>query len=423
MIMRMAKEAADSMAERAAVLGGHALAWVGNAVERRLHEDRFVVADQTPFEIIHEDGLLSVRRYPALEEEEIAFGAGTLNVSRDTHRVPILLVPPLAADPLNFDLLPERSLVRYLLARGFRVYLADFGSPDASNSDLNLSAYTTHMLKTAVEQVRANSGESELSLVGYCMGGLFALVYAAWSHDAGIRNIVTIASPIDIYQMGMAGRMLGAMQGPVRLIRRYTAIRIHALDPARMRIPGWMASQMFKLTSPMGVVRGYVDLLMNMWDREYVIHYQTMSKWFNRMHDYPGGIVQDFVVRVGLDNQFASGRIALGEDEEALLERIECSMLAIAGDNDKIVTVDAARKVLDIVKSADKRFRVAPGGHAGVFAGSRAAATTWTWTADWLAQRSDGAVRRAKPRRQSKPQTKPKPKPRTRAARGLAAKK
>jgi Ca2+-binding RTX toxin-like protein len=43
-----------------------------------------------------------------------------------------------------------------------------------------------------------------------------------------------------------------------------------------------------------------------------------------------------------------------------------------AGDNDTLVSVEAARKVLDIVSSKDKEFRVVPGGHAGVFAGSKA---------------------------------------------------
>ncbi|HVT36773.1 MAG TPA: hypothetical protein VHE37_14380, partial [Nevskiaceae bacterium] len=79
-------------------------------------------------------------------------------------------------------------------------------------------------------------------------------------------------------------------------------------------------------------------------------------------------------------------------NQQALLDKIDCSLLAIAGENDKIVTVEAARKVMDIVGSADKQFETAPGGHAGVFAGSRAPQTTWTLAAEWLAPRSDYAA-------------------------------
>ena len=50
--------------------------------------------------------------------------------------------------------------------------------------------------------------------------------------------------------------------------------------------------------------------------------------------------------------------------------------------------MSAARKVLDIVSSEDKEFCVVPGGHAGVFAGSRAPENTWNISADWLFDRS-----------------------------------
>jgi polyhydroxyalkanoate synthase len=107
------------------------------------------------------------------------------------------------------------------------------------------------------------------------------------------------------------------------------------------------------------------------------------------MHDYPGGIIQDIVLRVGLDNQFAKGKVRLGGENKALLDRINCSLLAIGGMNDRIVTIEAAKKVMDIVASADKDFIQAPGGHAGVFAGSKAPGTTWLFAADWLSTRSD----------------------------------
>jgi polyhydroxyalkanoate synthase len=178
------------------------------------------------------------------------------------------------------------------------------------------------------------------------------------------------------------------MNKPAMLIRRYTGFRLHNVDPKTLTVPGWLASLAFKATNPMGTVQGYWDLLLNLWDREYVSQHQTMSKWFNQMHDYPGGVVQDFVVRAGLDNALSRGEIKLGKGKKALLAKIECSLLAIAGTGDKIVTLDAARRVMDIVASDDKTFETAPGGHAGVFAGSKAPATTWRIAAEWLETRS-----------------------------------
>jgi polyhydroxyalkanoate synthase len=373
----------------ASLVGERTIAWVSNAIERRLAGDSFIAANQTRFEKIHENGLLSVRKYAPLAETEITAAGEIYPVRTEPHRVPILLVPPLAADPLNFDLLPNRSLVRFLLAHGYRVYLVDFGSPDDDHTRLGLADYTTRMLPEALEKVRADSGEQEITLMGYCMGGLFCLIYAGWSHDTQIRNIVTIASPIDAHQAGIAGRLFEVMNKPLRLAARYVPLRLDDIDPKYLRVPGWVSSAAFKLTNPLGTVQSYIDLLMNLWDREYITEHQTMSAWFNKMHDYPGGIIQDMVLRVGLGNQLAKGRVRLDGEEKALLDRIDCSLLAIGGMNDRIVTVEAAKKVMDIVASADKDFILAPGGHAGVFAGRKAPGTTWLFAADWLSTRSD----------------------------------
>ncbi len=384
----------ERVTDSAARISERGLHWVSNAVERRLNSENFVVSGQTPFETLHDDGLITLRYYPPLAGDEIAVGSGTRRVAAQRHRVPILLVPPLAATSLNFDLLPNRSLVKFLLASGYAVYLVDWGDPQADHHHLGLADYTTRLLPEALQHVRTHSGESEVTLFGYCMGGLFCLIYAGWSHDPQIRNIVTIASPIDSHQAGVAGRLLKMMDAPLRAIQRVLPLGklpFHGLpiDPRWLRVPGWASSLAFKLTNPLGTVQGYLDLLMNLWDRDYVTEYQTMSKWFNRMHDYPGGIVQDFVLKVGLDNQLARGQINLNKTQKSLLDRIDCSLLAIAGTGDKIVSVEAARKVLDIVASTDKDFILAPGGHAGVFGGSKAPGAAWTFAADWLSSRSD----------------------------------
>ncbi|MEQ9736950.1 MAG: hypothetical protein RLN67_06955, partial [Algiphilus sp.] len=63
--------------------------------------------------------------------------------------------------------------------------------------------------------------------------------------------------------------------------------------------------------------------------------------------------------------------------------------LAIAGRSDTLVGEGSARRVMDVVNSNDKRFQMADGGHAGVFAGGKAPRSTWRIVAEWLESRSD----------------------------------
>ena len=81
---------------------------------------------------------MSVRHYPALDEQEIDMAGERIAVEQTQHRIPLLLVPPLAATSMIFDLMPHRSVVRYFLAKGFDVYLVDWGDVTADHSNLSL---------------------------------------------------------------------------------------------------------------------------------------------------------------------------------------------------------------------------------------------------------------------------------------------
>ena len=82
------------------------------------------------------------------------------------------------------------------------------------------------------------------------------------------------------------------------------------------------------------------------------------------------------------------GQIQIGDDF-ARLENVNANLLAIAGQEDPLATPGAAKRVMDHVSSTDKTFRVAPGGHMGILAGSKAPRASWLELADWLAARPD----------------------------------
>ena len=359
-----------------------------NGIERRLFSERFIVANQTPYEVIYSDRIMSVRRYESLEEPTIRVGDETLPVAPTGHRIPLVLVPPLAATSMIFDLLPQRSVVRYFLARGFDVYLIDWGEVTADHSDISLETYVMEWMPAALAAVRERSGEQDVSLFAYCMGGLLSLMYAAVSQDTHIRNMVTVASPVDMHQSGLAGRVLAAIYRPTQILSQFLNLSLLDLPARYLHIPGWMNSLAFKLTNPVGTVVSSLELLLNLWDREYVKVHSTMQQWFDEMVDYPGETIKGMVVHMALNNRMARGRMPLG-DQQADFGQIHCSILAFAGESDRLVSIRAARKVLDIVASEDKEFCVVPGGHAGVFAGAGAPGNTWALSADWLAERSD----------------------------------
>ncbi|MGB3622313.1 MAG: alpha/beta fold hydrolase [Ketobacter sp.] len=358
--------------------------FVRNAIERRTQTEKFIVSDKTSHDVLFSDGLMELRFYPQQDETPFVLDGDAIVPDQQQHRTPILLVPPLGVYHWIYDLMAERSWVRFLNARGFQVYLVCWGAPSKSDAGLSIDTYVNHWLSKAVEQVQEHSGQQQISMVGYCMGGLLTLLWAG-AHDRGqIRNIVTIASPIDFHASHVYGKVLRWVKQSTRRV----PIPEYFRDSQRFHVPGDILSVMFKMTNPLAGVVSYIDLVRNLSDRDYVTAHLTTREWFNNMPDYPGATVQQLIFDFGIKNSLADGSAMIGKHRSDLTS-IRSNLLAFAGKSDNIVSVEAARKIMDLVNTEDRTFMEVPGGHAGVFAGGKAQEHTWTITADWLAQRSD----------------------------------
>ncbi|MDF2445425.1 MAG: alpha/beta fold hydrolase [Moraxellaceae bacterium] len=362
-------------------------AFVNNAVQRRVNKQRFLQQDKTAHTIIYRDGLMTVKHYQPLDCASITIEGQEFKVRQKRFGTPLVLVPPLGVFAWIFDLMADRSMAKYFLAHGFDVYLIDWGAPSGDDRDVSLERYVTDWFPKAMKAIREHSGSEEQSLLGYCMGGLLALLYLAASRDAKVVNLVTIASPVDMHKMGFVGGVYRALSKPLWAVGRVTGIRIDKMQRDLFHVPGKRLSFMFKMTNPVGTISSYLELVRNLADDDYVSRYMTMNEWFTNMPDYPGATVQQLIRKMGLYNRLARGRIRLG-GQDADFRNIRSALLAFAGDNDKIVPVASAEAILEVVSSTDKAFHIVPGGHAGVFTGGRAAHTTWAISKDWLTQRS-----------------------------------
>ena len=398
-LARMALDQALALNQRVAGSAANAVDWL-------FKRDTLIKSGRTWFELVHDGDLMAVRYYELPEEDDIELVDGSrMPIQRKQYPVPLVLVPPLGVTTETFDLMPQRSMVRYLAASGFKVYLVDWGKPQKKHAHLNLKDYSYDMMGLALEKVRNHAGSKDLSLMGWCMGGLLCLLHQGQVQDPHIRNIVTVASPIDLESgagaiAGMAG-VAQALNGPAQLVSNYTNFRLNTLDPARLGLPAWATTLVFKMTDPVSSVTTYWDLLTRLWDREFVESHSTTSDYLNNMLMYPGGVIKDMALTVVTKNQFVTGKVEVG-DNLAELDRIESSLLVFAGERDHLVQPAVAEKIVDIVASTDKEFRTAPGGHMGVIIGSKAQGAVWAETAEWLSTRSGRAPARKRAARKGR---------------------
>jgi polyhydroxyalkanoate synthase len=295
---------------------------------------------------------------------------------------PVLLVPPLMVRPYVYDLRPNHSFVRHLRDRGFRTYVLDFGVPDANDETLRLEHYVYTFLPAAIDAVRRHANSEKVSIVGYCMGGIFGLLYTAAFHrrsggeGARTANLVTIGAPINFEKMGI-----------ISMAARFGQGIVDQLMDRLGNVPSIGAELGFKVMSGPKAITKWVDLANNLYDEEYVRGFDAVNTWVNDLLPYPREAFKQMVKDVVGQNKLLRRELELG-GRRIDLGVIDVPLLALAGRTDNIATLASTRAVLATVGSEDKTFVEVPGGHVGVIAGSSAPQAVWQRVSDWLAPRS-----------------------------------
>ena len=109
---------------------------------------------------------------------------------------PALFVPSLVNKAQVLDLMPGRSLLRFLAGEGVRPLLLDWGWPGEAERRFTLTDYIAGRLERALMAV-----PEPVTLLGYCMGGLLALAAALRRPDR-VRALGLLATPWDFWPSG-----------------------------------------------------------------------------------------------------------------------------------------------------------------------------------------------------------------------------
>ena len=119
---------------------------------------------------------------------------------------PVVIVHSLVSRSYILDLRPGNSTVEYLTAAGLDVFMLDWGVPDELDADNDLERYVDWYLPRALAEARRVSGHDEITLVGYCLGGVLAALYAAGHEDANVRNLILHGHADRLHRDGSDGR-------------------------------------------------------------------------------------------------------------------------------------------------------------------------------------------------------------------------
>ena len=121
----------------------------------------------TPGSVVFRNAMLEVIRY---------------RPQHQVHAIPIVIVTPWINKFYILDLNPKKSLVAYLVAQGFDVYITSWKNPNESMRDVGFEDYLLDGIARTIEVACDISGSPKVHAVGYCIGGAALTTYLAWAN-------------------------------------------------------------------------------------------------------------------------------------------------------------------------------------------------------------------------------------------------
>ncbi len=314
--------------------------------------------------------------------KEVLIERGTMRLYRyrprvdDVYRVPILLVMATTNRGYIFDMVPGQSLVEYLLDAGFDVFMLDWAPPRADEKTLTLESYVLDFLPQAVARVADATGEPDVTVIGYCFGGVLSLLWAALEGAGRLANLVTFTTPVDFSRMDMFQAWAD---------RRF--FDVDRLVDSFGNCPGDYLYTAFDMLRPGTRATTIARVYEGLHDDEYVRSFRMFDRWATDILPLAGEYFRQTTKLLMWENRLLHGTLELG-GRRVDLSAITAPFLHVAAQHDHIVPTEASAPLLGMVGATDREEVVLKGGHVSLVAGGNAVKRLWPKLDGWLGTRS-----------------------------------
>jgi len=148
----------------------------------------------TPGKVVYQNDLMQLIQYEP--------------TTKQVYKRPLLIMPPWINKYYILDLREKNSYVKWAVAQGFTVFIVSWVNPDTKLAQKSFEDYMVEGPLDALDAIEKATGEKEVNIVGYCLGGTLlscTLSYMESKKDKRVKSATFLTTMTDFTEAGELG--------------------------------------------------------------------------------------------------------------------------------------------------------------------------------------------------------------------------
>ncbi len=282
---------------------------------------------------------------------------------------PLLFVPPWINKYYILDLNEKKSLMKYLVAQSYTVFIISWVNPTEAQRNETWDSYAAAVLE-AVDVVLAETGQKSLNIGGYCVGGTLLGPLLAYLGKTGDKRVASATLFTTQLEFSDAGEL------------QIFADEETLADLEAQMPDGYLPAQ--TMASAFNMLRAN-DLIWS-----YVVNNYLLGKepfpfdllyWNADSTGMPAKLHLYYLRRFYMENAFARGDFKLFGASVAPAD-VTVPVYHVATKEDHIAPASSVYRGAKMLSNAQNRFVLSGSGHIAGVVNPPAAGKYRFWTAD-----------------------------------------
>lgn len=302
--------------------------------------DHFIVGENlaiSPGKVIYRNQLIELIQYTPSTNEVYA--------------EPVLITPAWIMKYYILDLIPQHSLVKYLVDHGHTVFMISWKNPKKKERKLGMEDYLKLGIFSALDIINKVVPDQPIHLVGYCLGGTLTAIAAATlarDNDHRLASMTLFAAQTDFTEPGELGLFIDESQ-------------ISFLE-SMMQEKGYLDTT--QMAGAFQLLRSN-DLIWSRLVHDYMLGVRKpltdLMAWNADATRMPYKMHSEYLRKLFLNNQLAEGKFTIDGKPIALAD-IAIPIFVVATERDHVSPWHSVFKI-NLLTNGDVTFALTTGGH------------------------------------------------------------